>query len=275
MDELRGNPALTGSSYTSSGDDTRETFELHFSFFSYGCNNPRAHFELFVRTPLMADQVFLTEDHPIARRGQAAVLESQLNLEVCGEAGTASEALDRIPEASPDLVLVDLSLKKGNGLELIKDLQNRRPSLPLLVVSMHDEALYAFRCIRAGAQGYVMKEQASETLVEAVRQVLDGRIYLSEKMKERLTQNLGSPGGMLAQSPLESLSDRELQVFELIGHGLKTSRIAERLHLSPKTVHSYRSRIKDKLGIDSTPQLQRRAVIWMESCETEGADASV
>lgn len=210
-------------------------------------------------------EVFLT-DHPIARRGLAAVLESELNLEVCGEAETASEALNKIPETNPDLVLVDVSLKgKGSGLDLIKDLQTRHPTLPLLVVSMHDEALYALRCLRAGAQGYVMKDLAGETLVDAAQQVLDGRTYLSEEMKERLTQNLGGTAEVLARSPLESLSDRELQVFELMGHGLKPSLIAERLHLSPKTVYSYQSRLKDKLGIDDTPKLRRRAVVWMES----------
>jgi DNA-binding NarL/FixJ family response regulator len=219
----------------------------------------------------MADQVFLIEDHPISRRGQKAVLETEMDLQVCGEADGAAEALEKIPEVEVDLALVDLSLKEGSGLELIKALQNHHPTLPLLVVSMHDESLYALRCIRAGARGYVMKEQASEVLVDAVREVLDDRIYLSGEMKDRLVQSLNETQGA-AESALESLSDRELQVFERMGHGLRTSDIAEQLHLSPKTIYSYQARIKDKLDIDTTPKLRQRAVIWVACSEVEVAD---
>lgn len=216
----------------------------------------------------MAERVFLVEDHPISRRGQIAVLESEINLEVCGEAASTSEALQQIPEADPDIVLVDLSLEEGNGLDLIKALQNRWPELPLLVVSMHDAALYAQRCLQAGAQGYLMKQEASNTLVDAVQEVLEGRIFLCDEMKEHLMQTLGN-GEPFAQSPLESLSDRELQVFELLGQGQETEEIAEQLHLSPKTVYSYQSRIKDKLGLESTAKLRQRAAIWMESFDTD------
>jgi DNA-binding NarL/FixJ family response regulator len=217
----------------------------------------------------MADTVFLVEDHPISRRGQRAILNTEMNLEVCGEAATVSDALDKIPEADPDLVLVDLSLGEGSGLELIKDLQNRSPDLPLLVVSMHSEALYALRCIHAGARGYVMKQQASDVLVDAVREVLRGRIYLSEEMKDRLIQSFGDGRKILEQTPLDSLSDRELEVFEKLGHGLKVSSIAEELHLSPKTIYSYQSRLKEKLGIESTPKLRQQAVIWVESFDLQ------
>ncbi|PSQ75284.1 MAG: DNA-binding response regulator [Bacteroidetes bacterium QH_7_64_110] len=217
----------------------------------------------------MADQVFLIDDHPVSRRGQKAVLNSEMNLEVCGEAGGAAEALDKIPEADPDLALVDLSLGTGSGLELIKDLQNRHPELLLLVVSMHDEALYALRCIRGGARGYVMKRRASETLVDAARQVLDGRIYLSEEMKERFVQTLNGHAEASVDAPLQSLSDRELEVFEQLGQGLAPPEIADQLHLSPKTVYTYQSRIKEKLGIESTPKLRQRAVIWVECCSPE------
>jgi DNA-binding NarL/FixJ family response regulator len=210
----------------------------------------------------MADQVFLVEDHPISRRGQKAILDAEMNLEVCGETSGAAEALEQIPEMEPDLVLMDLSLEEGSGLDLIKNLQNHEPALLILVVSMHDESLYALRCIRAGARGYVTKQQASKVLVEAVREVLEGRIYLSDEMKDRLVQTLN--GGQNAADPaLESLSDRELQVFERIGHGLETSEIAQQLHLSPKPVYSYQSRIRDKLDIDTTPKLRQRAVIWV------------
>jgi DNA-binding NarL/FixJ family response regulator len=223
----------------------------------------------------MANHVFLVEDHPISRRGLEAILDAELDLKVCGEAGTAAEARDKIPEADPDLVLVDLSLATGSGLELIKNLQNRRPELPLLVVSMHDEVLYALRCVRAGARGYVMKRRASETLLDAVRQVLDGRIYLSEEMKKRVNQGLEERSEAPVESPLDALSDRELQIFECLGDGLKTSEIAEQIHLSPKTVSSHQSRIKNKLGIDSTPKLRRWAAIWVEAGYTaEAVDAT-
>ena len=216
----------------------------------------------------MADQVFLVEDHPVVRHGLATLLNAEMALEVCGEASTAAAALEHIPETEPDLVLVDLSLEEGGGLELIKDVQKRWPDVALLVVSMHDEALYALRALRAGARGYVMKERATDVLMEAVRQVLDGRIYLSTEIKEKLIQNLQGHT-IHAESPLQSLSDRELQVFKWLGHGLKTAEIADRLHLSSKTVYSYQARIKDKLGIESTPKLRQRAAVWVECYEPE------
>lgn len=221
----------------------------------------------------MADQIFLVEDHPVVRRGLATLLDAEMGLDVCGEAGTAAATLEQIPEAEPDLVLVDLSLEERSGLDLIKDIQTRWPDVALLVVSMHDETLYALRSLRAGAQGYVMKKEATDVLVDAVRQVLDGRIYVSTEIQERLIQNLHGHT-ILADSPLKSLSDRELQVFQELGHGLKTSEIAEQLHLSPKTVYSYQSRIKDKLGIDSTPKLRQRAAVWVEGREPELLNAS-
>ena len=221
----------------------------------------------------MADQVFLVEDYPVVRLGMATLLDAEMALDVCGEASTAAGALEQIPEAEPDLVIVDLSLEEGSGLELIKDAQTRWPDVSLLVVSMHDETLYALRALRAGAQGYVMKERATDILVDAVRQVLGGQIYVSTEIKEKLIQNLHGHN-VLEGSPLESLSDRELQVFKQLGHGLKTSEIAEQLHLSPKTVYSYQSRIREKLGIDSTPKLRQRAAVWVECCDSELVDAS-
>jgi len=219
----------------------------------------------------MADQVFLVDDHPVVRLGLATLLNAEMALEICGEASTAAGALERIPEAEPDLVIADLSLEGGSGLELIKDTQNRWPSVALLVVSIHDETLYALRALRAGARGYVMKEQTTEVLVEAVRDVLGGGIYVSPQIKEKLIQNLHGHN-VLTESPLESLSDRELEVFEQLGYGLKTCEIAEELHLSPKTVYSYLSRVKDKLGIDSTPKLRQRAAVWMECRDPERVD---
>jgi DNA-binding NarL/FixJ family response regulator len=220
----------------------------------------------------MADQVFLVEDHPVVRRGLASLLTAEMALTVCGGACTPTAALEKLPEAEPDLVLVDLSLEEGSGLELIKDVKNRWPEMALLVVSMHDETLYALRSLRAGAQGYVMKQRATEVLVDAVRHVLDGRIYVSTEIKEKLIENVHGHNA-LAKSPLESLSDRELQVFQRLGEGLKTSTIAEELHLSPKTVYSYQSRIKDKLGIEGTPKLRQRAAIWVECCEPDSVGA--
>lgn len=214
--------------------------------------------------------ILIVDDHPILRSGLAQTLGEELDLAVTAEAGSAEEAMQRL-EASPvDLALVDISLAGGaSGIELIKHMQERWPEVKVLVVSRHDESLYAERAIRAGARGYVMKLRAGEEIVKAVRRVLDGRIYVSEDVKDRLLMGLAAGGASsVMASPLELLSDRELEVFELTGRGLSTREIAERLHLSPKTVESYRARTKSKLDLDSATELTRHAVRWVEG---EGA----
>lgn len=213
--------------------------------------------------------IMIVDDHPIMRSGLAQTLNEEMDLEVTEEVGSAEEAMQRFDEADVDLAVVDISLEEGiSGIELIKHMQERWPEVKVLVVSRHDESLYAERAIRAGARGYVMKLRAGDDIVKAVRQVLDGRIYVSEDIKDRLLMAMATGGKDAMDSPLELLSDRELEVFELMGRGLSTRDIAERLHLSPKTVESYRTRAKNKLNLETANELTRHAVRWVEG---EGA----
>ena len=213
----------------------------------------------------MAD-IVLIDDHPLMRKGLTRTIESEVDLDVIGQMSSAEEALEDIEELAPDLAVVDISLPGMSGMELIKHLQSRTPNIKILVVSRHDETLYAERCIRAGAKGYLMKQEAGDVIVKAIRKVLNDRIFVSEEINERLLQSMAEGGReRIMQSPLEVLSDRELEVFELTGKGSSTRDIAERLHLSVKTVESYRARIKDKLNLDSGNELMKHAVQWVES----------
>ena len=214
------------------------------------------------------NKILIVDDHPLMRKGLALALNAEIDLTVCGQVANAEEALGALEELDPDLAIVDILLPGMSGLELIKHMQALRPEIRTLVVSRHDEALYAERAIRAGARGYVMKLEAGERIVKAVRRVLGGGIYVSEEINERLLLGLAAGRQELAQSPLEVLSDRELEVFELTGRGLGTREIAERLHLSVKTVESYRARIKDKLSLKTAAELMQHAVQWVEG---EGA----
>lgn len=216
----------------------------------------------------MARQIYIVEDHPVMRRGYSYLVDSEIDLEICGEAGDAQTALKDIPDANPDLAIVDLTLQGMGGLELIKRLQAERPELPILVVSMHDETLYADRALQAGARGYIMKSEVEAEVVKAIRRILDGGVFLSDELSTKiLLQYSGSKSGAPAgsTSSLEQLSDRELEVFEYMGRGFTTQEIAEKLVLSPKTIDSYRARVKDKLSIDSNTELMRRAVVWVEN----------
>ena len=213
----------------------------------------------------MTDLV-LIDDHPLMRKGLARTIENEVDLNVVGQMSSAEEALEKIEDLDPALAVVDISLPGMSGMELIKHLQSRTPDIKLLVVSRHDETLYAERCIRAGAKGYVMKQEAGDVIVQAIRKVLNDRIFVSEEINERLLQSMAEGGReRIMQSPLEVLSDRELEVFELTGKGSSTREIAERLHLSVKTVESYRARIKDKLNLSSGNELMKHAVQWVES----------
>lgn len=213
--------------------------------------------------------VVIVDDHPLMRKGLIMSLESESDIQICGQASNAEEALSLVEELEPDLVIVDISLPGMSGLELIKHMHAIRPNILTLVVSRHDESLYAERAIRAGARGYIMKLEAGRDMVKAVRRVLNGGIYVSEEINERLLMGLASGQDTVAQSPFEVLSDRELEVFELTGRGYGTREIAERLHLSVKTVESYRARIKNKLNLSSAAELMQHAVQWVEG---EGAD---
>jgi len=210
-------------------------------------------------------RIFIVDDHPAVQEGLAAVVNQQRDLEICGMAGTARKAMEAISDSRPDVVIVDLSLQDGNGLELIKDLHARDHKLPLLVLSMHDEALYAERVLHAGAGGYVMKKEPMSVLLTAVRHVLNGGVYLSEPLKAKIVGFHVGRAHPVIHSPVELLSDRELEVFELTGQGLGTREVAERLKLSMKTVSCYRQSIKSKLGLKNGTELTRQAIHWVEA----------
>ena len=214
--------------------------------------------------PKTRHRVYIVDDHPIVRHGIAQLIDQQPDLEVCGEAEGAHEALKAIAALKPDVVTVDLSLKGGHGLDLIKDVRERFPRLPVLVVSMHDESLYAERVLRAGARGYIMKHEATDRVAVAIRQVLRGEIYVSDRMASRIMQKIVRTPEGAAPSFLASLSDRELEVFHLIGQGHGTRQIADRLHLSVKTIETYRAHIKDKLNLGTATELVRHAVQWAQ-----------
>jgi DNA-binding NarL/FixJ family response regulator len=183
---------------------------------------------------------------------------------VCGEAESVSEALDMLAREKPDVAIVDLHLKNSSGLELIKDLQVRQPDMPILVLSMRDEGFYAERVLRAGARGYVTKEEGPRKVLEGVRRVLAGDIYLSDRMASKVMSKIVGGLDKPGDSPMDSLTDRELEVFELIGQGLPTREVAERLHISPKTVDSHREHIKDKLQLDNSTDLLKHAIEWTQ-----------
>lgn len=214
------------------------------------------------------ERILIVDDHPLMRKGLALAIDAEPDLSVVAQAEDAEQALEAIEESSPDLAIVDISLPGMSGLELLKHMQALRPELRVLVVSRHDEALYAERAIRAGARGYVMKLEAADVIVKAIRRVMNGGIYVSDDINERLLLGIARGRDSLAKSPLEVLSDRELEVFELTGRGRSTREIAEKLHLSIKTVESYRARIKDKLNLTNAAELMQHAVNWVEG---EGA----
>ncbi len=210
-------------------------------------------------------QVYLVDDHPIVRQGLIKLIEQEEGLEVCGESGTVSEALEALKRLGPDVVLVDISLKDSNGLELIKLVDDLGMQIPMLVLSMHDESLYAEHALRAGASGYVMKQAASSTLIQAIEKVLDGEIYVSKSMSSQMLKMAFRSSGEDTRTGTETLSLRELEVFELIGRGNSTREIAEQLHLSVKTIETYRAHIKDKLQLRSGTELMQRAIHWVET----------
>ena len=210
-------------------------------------------------------QVYLVDDHPIVRQGLIKLIEQEEGLEVCGESGTVSEALEALKELGPDVVLVDISLEKSNGLELIKLVDDLGMQIPMLVLSMHDETLYAEHALRAGASGYVMKQAAAGTLIQAIEKVLSGEIYVSKSMSSQMLKMAFRSSGEDTRTGTETLSMRELEVFELIGRGNSTREIAEQLHLSVKTIETYRAHIKDKLHLRNGTELMQRAIHWVET----------
>lgn len=208
--------------------------------------------------------IYIVDDHPLMRKGMAMTLDAELDFDVIGQSESAEEGLQQIPELKPDLAVIDISLPGMNGLELIKNLLNHLPKLKILVVSRHDEELYAERAIRAGAKGYLMKLEAGDTLVTAVRRIATGNLYVSSEIGSSIIMKLAGNKKSQSDDPLQILSDRELEVFELTGMGHSTSDIAKKLHVSVKTVESYRARIKEKMNLKSANDLLRRAVQWIE-----------
>jgi len=213
----------------------------------------------------MSVKLLVVDDHPMLRQGVAQLIAGQPDMRVCGEAGNASEALEKVRLLKPTLALVDISLPGRNGLELIKDIQALEAGVSVLVFSVHDESLYAERVLRAGGRGYVMKQEGGGKILEAIRQVSDGKIFVGEKMSAKILEVFSGRRPETAASPVENLTDREFEVFQLIGQGKDTKQLARELHLSPKTIEAHRANIKLKLKIKSIPELIRYAVRWVES----------
>ena len=213
----------------------------------------------------MKKRILLDDDHPIMRHGLAQLICKEPGLEICGEAGSAADGLVAVGGLKPDLAVVDLTLPDKNGLELIKDIQAMYPSTQTIVLSMHDESLYAERALRAGARGYLMKETAAENLISAIQRVLSGAIYVSDAMASRMLEQVTGQRGKSGSTGVDQLTDRELEVLEMIGKGTPTKLIADKLKISTRTVEAHRSHIKEKLGITDGPALVRYAVQWVES----------
>jgi DNA-binding NarL/FixJ family response regulator len=210
-------------------------------------------------------RILLVDDHPIVRQGLSEMINQERDLQVCGTAEDVHRALDALENIRPDLVIADISLKGSNGIELLKNIKVRFPRTLVLVLSMHDESLYAVRALRAGAAGYIMKQEATDKVLTAIRQVLSGEIYLSERMEKKMMHQLVGGRAARTGSPIEDLSDRELEVFGLIGQGHGTRQIAEELHLSIKTIESHRAHIKEKLNLRNATELVQHAIQWRES----------
>lgn len=207
----------------------------------------------------------VVDDHPVFRRGLVALIRSDQRYEVCAEAGSAADALAILERSVPDIALVDISLIGHNGLDLVKTLKATHPQILVLIISMHDEVVYAERALKAGARGYVMKQEAASVMLEAIKTVLSGKIYVSTAMRDKLLETMFSRRDKEQVPSVERLSDRELEVLDLIGQGYGAVEIAKMLNLSVKTVNTYRDHIKEKMCIDSAGELRRFAVKWVRS----------
>ena len=215
------------------------------------------------RSAFIETRVLIVDDHPFMRRGLAQTINDQAGMEVCGEAGSVAEALQMMETSRPDLAVIDISLGAESGLELIQALRTRWPATKVLVSSMHDETLFAERALRAGALGFVNKGEPPDVFVAALQRVSSGQIYLSERMTNRMLDHVLTDKVETNRSPIETLSNRELEVFEMIGKGMATKQIAARLGLSPKTIETYREHIKQKLNLSNATELTRHAVQWV------------
>jgi DNA-binding NarL/FixJ family response regulator len=219
-------------------------------------------------------RIVIVDDHPLLRKGVGQLINNEKDLLVVGEAEDAAKALTAIETAKPDVALIDISLGGASGIELLKNIKARFPKLQVLVLSMHDESVYAHRALRAGASGYIMKQEATEKVLTALRKVLRGEVYLSDRLGARMLNTLVGGRSSTATSPIEALSDRELEVFSLIGQGHGTRPIAEKLHLSVKTIESHRAHIKEKLNLQTATELVHHAIQWVQSERVVGAEAA-
>lgn len=208
-------------------------------------------------------KVVIVDDHPVSRDGLAIRIEREADLEVCGEAADISDALRVIDSSQPDVAIIDVSLETGSGIELVKEVKTRFPNVRMLVWSMYDESLYAERALQAGALGYINKKNVRETIITAIRTVLDGNVYLSPEYSSKVLSRLTRDGEMTSGLASDKLTDRELEAFGLIGQGLKTAEIAERMELTQSTIETYRARIKDKLNVKHAAELVREATFWV------------
>lgn len=207
-------------------------------------------------------RVLLVDDHPIVRQGLALLIDREADLSVCGEAEGAHTAFHAIETLRPDIVVLDISLNGPDGLEVLKEIRMKSGSLPVLILSMHDESIYAERAMRAGANGYIMKQEATEKVLIAIRRILQGDVYLSDRLTTTMLQQYVRGGAHTKSSPLLNLTDRELEVFRLIGEGHGTRQIADELHLSVKTIESYQAHIKEKLALRNARELVQHAIEW-------------
>jgi DNA-binding NarL/FixJ family response regulator len=215
-------------------------------------------------SPPHKKRILLVDDHPLVREWLANLIHQQPDLTVCGETESAPTAAAAVASAKPDLVIADINLKNSSGIELIKNLKELHQNIPVLVLSMHDESLYAERVFRAGAHGYVNKRETAQKMIEAIRRVLDGKLYVSEKTAEILASQT-IRGRVVSRTSIESLSDRELEVFDKLGQGISTRQIADDFRISVKTVQEYCARIKEKLNLNNATELLREAVRWREN----------
>jgi DNA-binding NarL/FixJ family response regulator len=210
-------------------------------------------------------RVLLVDDHPIVRQGLALLIDREADLTVCGEADGAHTAFHAIEALKPDIVVLDISLSGPDGLDVLKEIRMKTAALPVLILSMHDESIYAERALRAGANGYIMKQEATEKVLVAIRRILQGEVYLSDRLTNTMLQQFVRGATLSKTSPLVNLTDRELEVFRLIGEGHGTRRIADELHLSVKTIESYQAHIKEKLALRNARELVQHAIEWTVS----------
>jgi len=214
-------------------------------------------------------QVLIVDDHPVVRDGLTTIINHEQDLNVCGEADDAHEALKAVTELKPDVVIVDISLKSSDGIELTKNIKAGNSKLPVIVLSVHDESVYAERALLAGAKAYLMKDAVSENIVKAIRTVLSNEIYVSNTISKKFLHKIARDKKGTTKTPIENLSDREFEVFRLIGEGFKASQIAMQLHLSIKTIETYRSRIKEKLNLSNAAELLQYSIKWAKSQDRE------